>query len=440
MKTKQNNKTQSERNSIVSKFVSGGLLLGLATQSFAATPTGRLVVHEWGTFTSVQGSNGVSLQGLQHEDESLPDFVYGRDSLKEGATVAESGPGDRGGSGGTGNPGDWPHGHGHGKRVEPQMLARADTSITQKLETPVVYFYSDHAQTVNVDVDFPGGVISQWFPNATQFAPPVGGNQRLANGSMSWSVDVLDHAASVPTIPQDSIWAPSRKVNSNFVSFKGENEKFIFYRGLGNFKTSFTVESKKGSYTLANSSAQDIPSAFLIRVTAGSHPQGFIKPLGNIAAHHTMMLDASEIPALDADFDHYLKSVSENLGKALVESGLFADEAQAMVNTWSKSYFKTPGTRVLYVLPRAWTDAILPIRVTPQPTSLIRTLVGRVEVLSQEEERNLEAGLQDLKPETTQSFVNDLGRFAEPKLRRVIGLTRQNSVRKTGEEILREIQ
>ena len=35
----------------------------------------RLVVHEWGTFTSLVGSNGQAQNGMYHEDEALPDFV-----------------------------------------------------------------------------------------------------------------------------------------------------------------------------------------------------------------------------------------------------------------------------------------------------------------------------------------------------------------------------
>src|SRR5438477_12030332 len=41
-----------------------------------------LVVHEWGTFTSVQGADGVSLEGLSHEEEPLPDFVYSRAKVR----------------------------------------------------------------------------------------------------------------------------------------------------------------------------------------------------------------------------------------------------------------------------------------------------------------------------------------------------------------------
>lgn len=71
---------------------------------------------------------------------------------------------------------------------------------------------------------------------------------------------------------------------------------------------------------------------------------------------------------------------------ALIASGLYPDESLAMFNTWKTSYLRSHGLRALYVLTRQETDRLLPIRITPQPTELVRTLVGRVEILLAEEE------------------------------------------------------
>lgn len=259
---------------------------------------------------------------------------------------------------------------------------------------------------------------------------------------MSWEVNVLNHDAPVPSISAGSIWAPSRLVNSNTISTAGENEKFIFYRGLGNFKTPFKVTSTEGTYTLENASDQTIAAAFLIRVTTGNKPQGLIKPLGALGSRSSLILDTSEIPNLDADFDHYLKTVESSMTQALVASGLYSDEARAMVNTWNKSYFRTPGTRILYIVPRAWTDRILPIHLSPAPSSLVRTLVGRVEVLSQSEEQSLSEELSTLDENSParSSFMNGLGRFAEPKLRRIMELNPQSAIREKGTKLLQSVE
>ena len=34
-----------------------------------------------------------------------------------------------------------------------------------------------------------------------------------------------------------------------------------------------------------------------------------------------------------------------------------------MVNTWRTSYFRTEGVRALFVMPRAWTDAFIPMQI-----------------------------------------------------------------------------
>src|SRR2546421_3458348 len=80
-----------------------------------------IVVHEWGTFTSMLGSTGQSLEGLHHEEEALPSFVHARSS----DTVGMKG------------------------------LAMPPTGVTQKLETPVLYFYTQTAQAAQGHVDFP---------------------------------------------------------------------------------------------------------------------------------------------------------------------------------------------------------------------------------------------------------------------------------------------
>ena len=64
-----------------------------------------------------------------------------------------------------------------------------------------------------------------------------------------------------------------------------------------------------------------------------------------------------------------------------------------MVNTWTKSYFQTDGIRVLCVLPQSWTDAFIPMTVIPSPKQVIRVMVGRVELMTPERERQAEAAM-----------------------------------------------
>jgi hypothetical protein len=65
--------------------------------------------------------------------------------------------------------------------------------------------------------------------------------------------------------------------------------------------------------------------------------------------------------------------------KALITQGLFADEAEAMLNTWKTSYFQKPGLRVFYIVPRAWTDYFLPLDLSV-PARVNRVIVGRIDL------------------------------------------------------------
>jgi hypothetical protein len=121
-----------------------------------------------------------------------------------------------------------------------------------------------------------------------------------------------------------------------------------------------------------------------------------------------------------------IKVVSEKLGNALKESlvkaGLYPREAAAMVATWRDSWFEEEGVRVLFVLPRGWTDKTLPLRIDPTPETVTRVMVGRAEVLTPGSQRELILTLTGASKGDAQmqqratTELKRLGRFAEPAL------------------------
>src|SRR5688572_30634822 len=119
------------------------LALGARAEEPAASP---LVVHEWGTFTSVQDADGTGLEGLQHEDEPLPDFVYDRSQIRDCPLRAKGWKG----------------------------LEAPATHVTQKMETPVLYFHTATPRRARVRVDFVDGLITQWYPVVDKLGPPEG--------------------------------------------------------------------------------------------------------------------------------------------------------------------------------------------------------------------------------------------------------------------------
>ena len=133
--------------------------------------------------------------------------------------------------------------------------------------------------------------------------------------------------------------------------------------------------------------------------------------------------------------ERFAASVADDLAGRLVESGLYPKEARAMVNTWRASYFMSDGVRALFVLPQAWTDRFIPLRITPQPDELVRVMVGRIELLTPERERAAETAISSLASpdpavrERAFTVLRDQGRYVEPIVRRTMESTADEQVR-----------
>ncbi len=143
------------------------------------------------------------------------------------------------------------------------------------------------------------------------------------------------------------------------------------------------------------------------------------------------------IPSMDGSrpLAEFTEVIADDLAARLKESGLYAKEARAMVNTWKTSYFQNDGIRVLFVLPQSWTDAFIPMRIVPKPRELVRVMVGRLELLSPEREQRAEDAVRDLasadpvRRREAFAFLRDQGRYVEPIVRRVATTTRDEGVR-----------
>src|SRR5258705_13696276 len=81
------------------------------------------VAHEWGTFTSVQGADGVQLEWNPLVTTELPKFVY-----------------DRG----------RPTGNSRLPRYA-EYSGKSALITLQRMETPVIYFYSERERKVDVN-------------------------------------------------------------------------------------------------------------------------------------------------------------------------------------------------------------------------------------------------------------------------------------------------
>jgi tetratricopeptide (TPR) repeat protein len=142
------------------------------------------------------------------------------------------------------------------------------------------------------------------------------------------------------------------------------------------------------------------------------------------------------------EIEQFAAGVADDLAARLVESGLYAKEARAMVNTWRTSYFTTDGIRVLFVLPQSWTDRFIPMTIHPKPDELVRVMVGRIELMAPERERAAEAAISGLASPDPRvrsdafATLRDQGRYVEPIVRRALESSSDEQVRTLARRLL----
>jgi hypothetical protein len=152
-----------------------------------------------------------------------------------------------------------------------------------------------------------------------------------------------------------------------------QHEKFLFYRGVGTFALP-VLARRDGDRVVVEVVGADPVDRVLVFERHGD-------AVGHRDAAVVPGETSIESPALTAGTTGAFESVIRSL---LVGAGLFEREAQAMIDTWRDTWSQD-GLRVFYLVPRALTDAVLPLTIDPAPSALVRVLVGRADVLGQGE-------------------------------------------------------
>jgi hypothetical protein len=338
----------------------------------------RFVAHEWGTFTSVSTADGrAQFWSPLSGPSELPSFVY--------RSSGQCGKG-RGGA-----------------------LALV------RMETPVLYFYSDRDVRASVKVNFPKGCITEWYPLA-----------RAELQTIEWNGFVARPGAKehFPVEQKHSHYYPARETDAAPLSLgdeqKVEQEKFLFYRGIGFFELPVSIRLKDDQVIVRNSGQDEIAKVILFENRGGK---------SGWRIHDALKGEATIArPAPDQPIEPLLREFE----KTLVAQGLYEKEAAAMVKTWRDSWFEE-GLRVFYILPRREADAVLPITINPQPSELARVFVGRAEIITPEMEKTILTAVKlfgENSPEARATAINSVrryGRFADPVLREAMNNARDNT-------------
>jgi hypothetical protein len=353
----------------------------------------RMTVHEWGTFTALQNESGEAIGGINTDDEPLPVFVHNlRPMLMQ-------------------TPSEVPAVYFKGApRCHPDVIAR--------LETPVIYFHPPASPSsapskikLDVEVQFRGGWLTQFYPDATTRTTGDAARADDANafdfghitpqtvGSLSWPA--LQVGGAEPGPQTDSpVWLAPRKVDcASVTAVNGEAERYLFYRGVGKLKSPLLVSRDAENSRLQVRSrfselGDDFKPGKLLKANVGPLWLVDVRAGGACAFTTLDSVDASQgdqkvlanLPAWFEEADYSMDNLAalrKSFSSALVRDGLNADEAEALLNTWEASYFKRPGLRLFFLAPRQWTDFVLPLRITGVPAAdITRVMVGRIEIVT----------------------------------------------------------
>ena len=397
----------------VSSYPKQGSTLGTAEKHLE----GKLEVHEWGTFTILQGSDGKTIPWYQAPQKlvDLPSFVQ----TQMGAS-----------------------------KVRPLLLSNGLDSV--RLETPVLYFYPEKAMDVRVSASFPKGRITEVFPPvAFQFygAP----DNALWRGTLlppdapeksrvpAASGEEGRHYAAARAVP--NAWLYSQLTPQFKAAHKAAKEAqaktgkpttlpiepidhFIFYRGAGkaeNFPIRVVEQETPGTYKISSLYHETIPKLFALRVVDGKSTWTTIDQLNLIKYDSEAKKTLNQ---KDLVFPETIKSTAEvaaELRDAMIASlhaeGLTKDEAKAMVATWDNLWFTDPGTRVLALLPQTFSDQMVPLHIEPKPTKIERVFVARLELINKAQEQVLTSVLNppigmDEKIASEKLAALNLGRYS----------------------------
>lgn len=344
----------------------------------AVTPpaTAPYSAHEWGTFTSVQGSDGKPIRWDPFLVSDLPSFVHTRRKPADGPAVKA-----------------------HSKDFA-MLDLKSDREWLQRMETPVIYFHADRPLEVDVRVDFPSGLVTEWYPAASAFGPMFVTNPFLNDSDDShaeWKgLRILARGATPPAFPHEgkpSHYYPAREARANPIlttrglgrstDGAGETENHLFYRGVANFTTPLRVSQPADAIVVENTGREPLSDLFIwsARGTTAS-----LVPIRSLAPGESTR-STGLTDRLEGDRTRLTTEFKSRLQQSLTRAGLNSDEAHAMIQTWADSWFDEDGTRVLYLVPRPFTDRILPLRLNPAPAKLERVFVGRAELLTRDIEQ-----------------------------------------------------
>lgn len=341
-----------------------------STTVASQSPNQPVVVHEWGTFTSIAGPDGRA-ERWQPLDapQDLPCFVERAD-----------------------------------------LCIKCSVPGTIRMETPVIYFYGAEGTRISVKVGYRQGLVSEWYPKASVTPRAVVNAGALLgsfdfSSSISWPSVVLASPAesAFPTEHAPSHYYLARATDASPVVVNGQHEKFLFYRGIGGFQPPVSAVIERDGRIAVTMADAPLGDVILFENRGGNMAYEVRRVSGQRTTFEPVQLEGEAVPP------------TAELEEMLVASGLYPKEAKAMVDTWRESWFEE-GTRIFYIAPEPMIDRTLPLTVTPAPAATVRTFVGRVELFTRATLNDVQEAFKASDRRTLLKY----GRFLRPIAARIL--------------------
>src|SRR5262249_40442320 len=151
------------------------------------------------------------------------------------------------------------------------------------------------------------------------------------SGTITWN-DVKirpNTAAKLPTGSSPSHYYAARNTDAVPLESGSQSEKFLFYRGLGNFDVPISAFIEPDGGIRVKSPGGEVIPKLIYFENRGGH----IRFRSSEGSGEQSVI---ALPTFDSDF----AALRRKLEQTLTEAGLYPKEAAAMVETWRDSWFE----------------------------------------------------------------------------------------------------
>ncbi|MBI5726140.1 MAG: hypothetical protein HZA50_19430 [Planctomycetes bacterium] len=428
-----------------------------AAATFEIEPMDKddLVVHEWGVF-SIYSDVGYANANMRAEWESLPGFFY--------------------------------------RQFPPDNRRMGSVYNMGNVDKPVMYFYSPRPfWRLYVSVDFKEGAPVVWWPCSREprfetdrtgktlsklshkvvwealagdFHPnfSISGNGHLYSniyGELDIDGKGPWQKASETPLPDDSWMAAARLKKALLINTAGvpdeaaarrvrsvtETERFLYYDGLVPAPDYLRLQSYGGQGpVLCNTGKADIQNLFVIdrRNWQKDKPVRFAQ-IGRLDAGGEIKVEFEEQPAKD-----WPAGAVKKVRQVLIDAGLFEEEADSMLKIWEKGLFARDGLTAFYVLPRAEYDRLLPLKIEPAPSAIVRVgLALHPNMATADEIKALEEKIRELAAKLQSNAVAvhkpamkallEMGPPIVPFLQKAINESASQELKERGQRVLDQL-